>query len=144
NVLIGLCTEPSRYEGDALINWRVVEAMNLPRVPWQQAFRQLPNPHLIVDAIFGTGLSKTPRPPFPQIVQKVADAHSHVLAVDLPSGLDCDTGKPLGPCIRANRTITLAAQKVGFRMATARRFTGSVTVADIGCPWELLVKVESM
>jgi NAD(P)H-hydrate epimerase len=134
NIVISLCTDPRKYQGDALINWRIVEAINLPRLAWEKAFDEIRSPNIIIDAIFGTGLTESPRPPFAQIVDRVIAAHCPILAIDIPSGLDCDTGKPLGPCIRAGRTVTFVAQKVGFQEASSKKFTGEVTVADIGCP----------
>jgi NAD(P)H-hydrate epimerase len=56
------------------------------------------------------------------------------LAIDIPSGLDCDTGIPLGACIRADRTITFVAEKIGFAQPSAAEYLGQVTVGDIGCP----------
>src|SRR5436190_9226099 len=50
-VVIGLCTDPAKYGGDALINWRIVSAMGLPRLPWEKAFEELSAPDLIVDAV---------------------------------------------------------------------------------------------
>jgi NAD(P)H-hydrate epimerase len=137
-IVIGLCTDPTKYQGDALINWRIIEAMNLPRLPWEKAFDQLSAPDLIVDAIFGTGLTEAPRPPFAQIVERVTAARRSILAIDIPSGLDCDFGRPLGPCIRANRTVTFVAPKVGFENPEAKEFTGKVIVAHIGCPREAI------
>jgi len=137
-ILIGLCTDSAKYQGDALINWRIIEATTLPRLPWEKAFDQLPAPDLIVDAIFGTGLTEAPRPPFAEIVDRVIAARRPILAIDIPSGLDCDTGRPLGPCIRAHRTVTFVAQKVGFEKPEAKEFTGKVIVADIGCPREAI------
>ncbi len=62
-----------------------------------------------------------------------------VLAIDIPSGLDCDTGQPLGKkCVRAKRTITFVAEKVGFSRPEAKEFLGEVIVGDIGCPRELI------
>jgi len=138
NILIGLCTDPSRFQGDALINWRIVEATNLPQLAWEKAFYEIRSPNIIIDAIFGTGLTESPRPPFAQIVERVSAANCPILAIDIPSGLDCDTGQPLGPCIQANRTVTFIALKIGFQQAGAKRFTGEVTVADIGCPREAI------
>jgi NAD(P)H-hydrate epimerase len=67
-----------------------------------------------------------------------------VLAVDIPSGLDCDTGEPLGlACVRATRTVTFVAEKVGFANPIARQYLGQVTVGDIGCPRELIEAVAS-
>jgi NAD(P)H-hydrate epimerase len=57
-----------------------------------------------------------------------------VFAVDIPSGLDCDTGKPLGPTVRAHVTATFAAQKQGFAEPGAKEWTGEVHVVDIGLP----------
>jgi NAD(P)H-hydrate epimerase len=66
------------------------------------------------------------------------------LAVDIPSGMDCDTGKPLGSaCVRANRTVTFVAEKVGFASPEAREYLGGVTIGDIGCPRELIMEVAS-
>jgi len=59
----------------------------------------------------------------------------------VPSGLDCETGKPLGACIKATRTITFVAEKVGFANSDAGEWLGQVTVGDIGCPRELIAEV---
>jgi NAD(P)H-hydrate epimerase len=63
---------------------------------------------------------------------------ARVFAVDLPSGLDCDTGRPLGPCVRADVTGTFVARKIGFDAPGADEFTGAVHVLDIGVPLRLL------
>ena len=64
------------------------------------------------------------------------------LAIDLPSGLDCDSGQPLGPaCIKASRTVTFVAEKTGFGNVGARKYLGEVTVGSIGCPRELIEDV---
>jgi NAD(P)H-hydrate epimerase len=62
-----------------------------------------------------------------------------ILTVDIPSGLDCDTGKPLGDiCISAAKTVTFVAEKRGFAELAASAYLGEVLVGDIGCPKELL------
>jgi NAD(P)H-hydrate epimerase len=138
-VTVSLATDPAKYSGDALANWNIVQAMGLPV---RQATAEGIGHHrgrLIVDAIFGTGLTQAPRPPFDEIVAAVDKTGSPVLAIDIPSGLDCDTGQPLGPaCIRATQTITFVAEKAGFASPEARQYLGEVTVGDIGCPRELL------
>jgi NAD(P)H-hydrate epimerase len=96
-------------------------------------------PALIVDAIFGTGLTQAPRDPFPAIVSEIEGTGAPVLAIDIPSGLDCDTGKPLGPeCVKAVKAITFVAEKAGFAQPEARKYLGEVIVGDIGCPRELI------
>ena len=60
------------------------------------------------------------------------------MALDLPSGLDCDTGRPARPTVRADLTVTFVARKVGFDRPGAAEFLGRVLVADIGAPFELI------
>ncbi len=141
-VTIALAIDPTKYTGDALINWRIVQSMKLPvteAAPRQiGAFRD----GMIVDAIFGTGLEQTPRAPFAEIAQAVNESRLAVLAIDLPSGLDCDHGSSLGPaCIKATETVTFVAEKVGFANPLAKEYLGKVHVAGIGCPRELIEEV---
>jgi NAD(P)H-hydrate epimerase len=137
-VRIGLTVAPARYQGDALINWNVTQAMTLSTELATPALVAQARWALIIDAIFGTGLAEPPREPFPSLAVAVNDTHVPVLAVDLPSGLDCDTGRPLGVCIRASRTVTFVAMKQGFANPESRQWTGEVTVGDIGCPAEAI------
>ena len=141
DVHVGLCTDPARYAGDALVNWRIVQAMRLPvfdAAPpalgrWMAEHR----PDLIVDAIFGTGLTAPPRDPFPQLVDGVERSGTPVVAVDLPSGLDCDAGRPLGErAVRARLTVTFVGIKQGFLAPGADHYTGQIDVVGIGCPKE--------
>lgn len=140
-VFIGLATDPTKFDGDALINWRIAAAMSLPYAPATPELIQNHSRDLIVDAIFGTGLSEAPREPFPEIAAAINDDTGVVLSVDVPSGLDCDTGNPLGACVRAKVTVTFVAEKVGFSDPFAKRFLGDVVVSDIGCPPQLLEAV---
>lgn len=141
DVSLALTIDPARYKGDALANWGIVSAMKLP---WQRATPGLIAPTtsvLIIDAIFGTGLSEAPRDPFPALAEAVAASGVPVLAIDLPSGMDCDTGRPLGSCIRATRTVTFVAEKVGFADPAAKQWLGEVIVGNIGCPREIIEQV---
>lgn len=88
----------------------------------------------VVDALFGTGLSRPLGAPYDRIVEAVNAAGKLVLAVDIPSGLDCDTGDPLGPAVKATYTATFVAHKKGFRNPSSRGWTGEVHIVDIGAP----------
>lgn len=142
-VLIYTTVDPHLYDGDALTNWEIVDRMALPRAPRDGINKLIVGGgfDLIIDAVFGTGLTQAPRPPFITLAEACCLSRSPVLAIDIPSGLDCDTGLPLGPCIRAARTVTFVAEKLGFANPEARAFTGEVTVGDIGCPRELIEEV---
>lgn len=138
-VRLFLDVDPQKYRDEAKINWDICAAMNLPVL---KKLSDAPRPKLIVDAIFGTGLTQSPRPPFAQIVAEIHAMKVPILAIDIPSGLDCDTGKPLGDaCIRATRTITFVAEKHGFGEPSAAEYLGKVTVGDIGAPRELIEEV---
>ncbi len=144
DVTIWLPVDPERYQGDARTNYQIARAMDLRIQPADPVAIGAAKPRLWVDAIFGTGLSEAPREPFGKIVRAVAGSMGPVLAIDLPSGLDCDTGEPFGECMRAARTVTFVAEKIGFAVASARAFLGVVSIADIGCPIELLEIVRGM
>jgi NAD(P)H-hydrate epimerase len=97
----------------------------------------------IVDALFGTGLTRPLGPPFDEVVSAVNASGRPVLAVDIPSGLDCDTGEPLGPTIRATHTATFVAPKLGFASMNAKPWLGEVHVLDIGAPKKLIDEYRS-
>lgn len=99
-----------------------------------QLFVEIRESGWIVDSLFGTGLSRSLGPPYDEIVARVNESGRPVLAVDIPSGLDCDTGEPLGPTIRAAHTATFVAPKRGFLNPNSREWTGEVHVIDIGAP----------
>jgi NAD(P)H-hydrate epimerase len=96
--------------------------------------RQFATDGWVVDALFGTGLSKPLAEPHDWLVQVVNDSGLPVLAVDIPSGLDCDTGEPLGPTVKAMHTATFVAPKRGFLNPSSKAWTGEVHVIDIGAP----------
>jgi hydroxyethylthiazole kinase-like uncharacterized protein yjeF len=94
----------------------------------------LPDAPLIVDALFGTGLTRPLEDPYRATVQAINEAGPPVLAVDIPSGLDANTGDVLGVCVRAEVTVTFVAAKPGFHRQAGPSFCGKVHVAEIGIP----------
>ena len=91
---------------------------------------------LIIDGLLGTGTQGEIREPYAAVIKAVNATGRPVIAIDIPSGLDCDTGRPLGPTIRAAKTVTMAAMKTGFRNPESRQYTGEVILADIGVPYK--------
>jgi len=92
----------------------------------------------VVDALFGTGLTRLLTMPYAVVVATLNSYEKPTLAVDIPSGLDCDTGEPLGPTVRATHTATFVAPKRGFLNPAAREWTGEAHVIDIGAPRALV------
>jgi len=130
--------------GDADTNLRILEAMGFQirvlagkvEAVLGELRPLLAEADLVVDGLLGTGTRGEIREPYASAIGAVNDARRPVLAIDIPSGLDPDTGKPLGPTVRATKTVTLAAVKVGFRKPGAAEYTGEVVLADIGVPFE--------
>jgi NAD(P)H-hydrate epimerase len=88
----------------------------------------------VVDALFGTGLRGPLRAPFNAVVSTINASLARVLAVDIPSGLDCDTGVPAGACVRAQHTATFITSKVGFANNAAAAYLGDLHIVEIGIP----------
>jgi NAD(P)H-hydrate epimerase len=125
--------------GDAAINLDIVQSMKLNMAHIHDL--RLRDFTLIIDALFGTGLKRGIGGDEALIVSKINDSGRPVLAIDLPSGLDCDTGEPLGPCVRATKTVTFVAEKAGMANTRSRELTGDVVVAGIGAPAEIVAAV---
>jgi NAD(P)H-hydrate epimerase len=122
-----------RIRGDADANLRIVERMGLHVAPYERHV-PLADYRVVIDAIVGTGAQGPLRGPAAEAVRAVNACNSLVVALDVPSGLDCDTGEPTDPTVRASLTVTFAAPKAGFASEAAREFVGEVIVADIGVP----------
>ncbi|MGC9454080.1 MAG: NAD(P)H-hydrate epimerase [Phycisphaerae bacterium] len=102
---------------------------------------QLTGFDLVVDAVGGTGISGALRGASASVVEQINAAGRPVLAVDIPTGLDCDTGEASGPAVKADRTVTFVARKAGFDCPVAGQYTGDVRVVDIGIPTEKVARL---
>jgi NAD(P)H-hydrate epimerase len=143
-VQVLLFANPKELSPEAAIHWEIVQRMRIPNqvhagqvLEEKNIIGELRRAEWIVDALLGTGLTGTVRPPWDRAIQLINGSPARVLAVDIPSGLDADTGQPLGETIRADHTVTFVAPKVGFALADAASWLGKVHVVDIGAPWEL-------
>lgn len=92
----------------------------------------------IIDGLLGTGLTRPVESPLRAVIEAVNRSGKPVLALDLPSGLDADSGQPQGVAVRATATLTFVAPKLGFAQPGADQFTGEVQVVEIGVPRRLL------
>jgi len=130
---------PSELSGDAAANFAILEKTNVPIVETPHSLHpHAPGADWIVDAMLGTGARGEPRPPLDAAIDWMNAQPSRKLAVDVPSGLDCDTGKPAVHTIRADHTCTFAAMKSGFSQPAAAPFVGTIHICDIGVPPRLL------
>lgn len=122
---------PERYGGDAAVNFA---GLNGSGIPWRIWDGSMPNTNkaLLVDALLGTGIKAGLRGPIQEMVASFRDFSGPVLAVDLPSGLDADTGHAFNPVIPADFTLTFQTAKVCHWVGPAADACGEVVVADIG------------
>jgi NAD(P)H-hydrate epimerase len=95
---------------------------------------------LVVDAAGGTGIRGLLRDDLAAAVEQINAAGKPVVALDIPTGLDCDTGETFGPAVRADLTVTFIARKKGFDNPASEAFTGTVVAADIGIGPDLLLR----
>jgi NAD(P)H-hydrate epimerase len=146
-VKVILLGPPDELRGDAAENYAIVSKSKVPIVDLSQQFSAdkfaaaLAGAEWIVDALLGTGATGAPRPPMADAIRLMNQAPARRLAVDLPSGLDCDTGQPAEPTFRADHTCTFVAAKIGFANSAAAHYLGNVHVLDIGAPRILLQAV---
>ena len=145
DVTVALAVPRDRLRGDAAANLAVIERMGLRLLDatdedgMTAVAAAAERADVIVDALLGTGATGTPRGTIAALIElsNVAGRARRV-AVDVPSGLDADSGAVGVPCFRADATVTLLAPKVGFARAAAREVLGRVVVVDIGLPRDLI------
>lgn len=136
-----LWNDPTEFTGDAAANLAILQKLNAdvryggPAFSARWLDHQLQGADWVVDALLGTGASGEPRPPLDQVIDRLNQQPSlRRLAVDIPSGLDCESGVASRATFRADETATLVAPKVGFRNPAAAAWLGTVHVLDIGVP----------
>lgn len=135
-----LCAPRDRISGDALIHLTILDRMKADILEGndnhaqteEDLLRSCQSETLVVDALFGTGLSGPVRSPYDRIIEALNEMDLEIIAIDIPSGLDCDTGKPLGSAVIASATITFVAPKKGFLDPDSEIYTGDIFIAPIG------------
>jgi NAD(P)H-hydrate epimerase len=150
NVRVHLAGEERKLSDDAGTNYRILRNMGVDvhtvSTPESvtAALAEIRGTDVLVDALLGTGFSGQVREPLASLIHGINDAaKAGTLAVDVPSGLDCNTGRPSNATIRADCTITFVANKTGFDAPGARPYVGEVIVVDIGAPPDLVARVLS-
>lgn len=145
DVKVLLCSAPERLRGDASHNFHILRRSRVTliecagRVNDREWEHELEAADWIVDALLGTGAMGEPQPPLDMVIQALNRLPAKKLAIDLPSGLDCDTGRSSKTTFCADHTATFVAPKTGFRNPDAHRYLGKVHVLDIGAP-KILVR----
>jgi len=135
-VSVSLAVDPEKFRGDCLVNYRIIEAMEVPVSPWSpdEFARRASSAELIVDALLGTGARGALRAPFERIIEAINEAAAPALAVDVPSGLDLSTGRPNPIAVRAEVTASCGAPKDALLDEKAREYVGRLVPVYISLP----------
>jgi hydroxyethylthiazole kinase-like uncharacterized protein yjeF len=123
------CVDPERARGPAAVELAALRHAGV-EISTELSFD---GADVVVDAIFGTGLNRAPEGRFAEWIESINASGKRVIAVDVPSGLDADTGVAYSPTVRADLTVALGLPKPGLR--------GEVVVVDIGIPLQAYAAV---
>jgi len=136
----------SDFSKDALINYEIISRMGIKIKEINDTDLlelYIKNTDVVVDAIFGTGVKGEIFGIAAEVINIINKNSSMVVSVDIPSGINADTGEILGVCVKADKTITFAAYKRGLLLFPGADFAGDITVADISIP-EYIIKEQNI
>jgi NAD(P)H-hydrate epimerase len=135
-----VCGNAAKIKGDAKVSLDIIMKMGIEiqqiDVDWRDIETKVKDftrgASLVVDGLFGTGLQGHLADNYIGLINALNERDIPIVAIDIPSGLDCDTGRPLGAAIKAKATITFVAAKKAFENPASAEYTGEVYVASIG------------
>nr|HID58999.1 NAD(P)H-hydrate dehydratase [Desulfobacterales bacterium] len=148
SVTVYLLAKTEDVKGDAATNLKLLHPLGIKllEIPDESAFdahkEDLLEHDIWVDAMLGTGLKSDVRGIFRDVIEFLNNLQRPILAVDIPSGLNPDSGKPCGICIKADTTVTFGFPKIGQVIYPGIEFAGNLKVVDIGIPSDVVHKVE--
>ncbi|MBU4421013.1 MAG: NAD(P)H-hydrate epimerase, partial [Proteobacteria bacterium] len=147
SVTVYLLAKKSMVKGDAAENLNLLAPLDITviEMPDQKSFSKnktsMLHQDIWIDAILGTGLKSDVKGYFRKIIEFINSLEKPVFSVDIPSGLNADTGRPCGACIQAHTTATFAFAKTGHLIFPGAGYTGNLEIIDIGIPNYIAEKV---
>src|SRR5690606_9855692 len=129
DVTVATICDPARLKGDARRAYEEFVENGGSAEAWEEGL--LDDAEIVVDAMFGTGLTRRLDPPVIPIVEAINARAQAVLAIDVPSGLHSDTGAVLGAAVRAQRTATFIGLKLGFYLGDGPDYVGAIAFDDL-------------
>jgi len=147
-VVTFLASPRAAFSGDAKVQLRTLTRLEMDVAvlsstsSLERAFRRAGESDVTIDALFGTGLTRTVEGHWAECVRIINSCPGLVISADVPSGLDARTGHPLGDCVTADVTVTFALPKTGLVLFPGAQLAGEVVVADIGIPHSVIEGME--
>jgi hydroxyethylthiazole kinase-like uncharacterized protein yjeF len=150
DVVVVILSKYEKIAGDALINLEIIRKMGLEIVyvshsnEWDALCPSLKDCDFIIDGILGTGLHSPVRDFYAQVIENVNASGNPVMAIDIPSGLNADTGQVMGVAIQADLTVTFGFPKLGQILFPGADRVGRLARVDIGIPNEIADQLTPM
>ncbi len=138
NVCVYAVSEPEKLRGDALTAYQCYKGTVLPFQP-----EQVINADVLVDALLGTGLDRPVTGLYAEAIKTINVYSSPVIAVDIPSGLNADTGNAMGCAVKADCTVTFIGLKQGLFTGQAAEYCGGICFAQLGLPDDVFSELET-
>ncbi|MDR1195342.1 MAG: NAD(P)H-hydrate epimerase [Endomicrobium sp.] len=135
-VKVILAKSPKSFKGDCKINFDILKKLKADICSFR---RQSIEEGVVIDAVFGTGISGIVEGRTAKIISEINKSGAYKISVDIPSGMDGDSGGIMGCAVKADKTVTFALLKRAFKNKSAKRYTGKIIAADIGIP-KIVVK----
>lgn len=134
------------YRGSSAANFKACKARSINISIFSDVKtrlnKELERADLVIDAMLGTGLTGEVRGEFARAIEMINDQSCPVVSVDIPSGVEGETGRVLGMAVKADLTVTMACPKVGLLVYPGKKYVGNLHVVDIGIPGEIIMKVK--
>jgi len=143
NIKLCILGNPEKYKNAALKNWQIIQKLNLPVMimpTMKEIATSIVPENIIIDAIFGTGLTRDIEGDYLKTIQLINQKNNQVISIDIPSGIDGNSGKVNGIAIRANHTVTFGLPKIGNILYPGYDYAGNLYVSHISFPPELYNK----
>lgn len=147
DVMLCLAVSEDCLKGDAKIHFEAYKNRNLPYFQYNDENQKtlqsyINNSDVIIDAILGTGVIGNVRYPFKEIIETINRSNKEIIAVDIPSGVNANTGEVANVAVKATKTVTFAMPKIGFFIGDGPQFIGEWKVVDISVPLEIVDTLE--
>ena len=121
------CPDHKAYKGDAKIAYN---KNHLSKKKYEDLY--IPKNSVIIDCLFGIGISRDLKGFYKKIIKKVNSSKQHIISIDIPSGINGNNGKIMGTAIKANSTYTLHAKKIGLTVNYGMKYSGKISIIGIG------------
>ena len=140
SVTVLLMSDPAKYTGAAALNYDIAGRLGIDikiAAQDEQSLAAIQNADVVIDALLGTGIERPVEGLFAKAIELINESRATVLSIDIPSGINGDTGQVMGSAVRADRTVTFGLPKMGNLLYPGWQHGGDLCVSHISFPYDL-------